>query len=138
MGKSVFHPSCKKTKYYDVEKINFDQSLNVGTAHLVSKCDHLLILWSIRNYPMEDQLPGSPYPVKVEFTIFKKHKHHFKSLKSMSGEFVFELNSGTLPQFNLMGLPDGEYECVARLNNKDYTKNVILSLIDGTYEVIIN
>jgi hypothetical protein len=138
MGKSVFNPSCKKTKYYDVEKINFDQNLNSGTAHLISKCDNLLLIWSIKNYPTEEQLPGAPYPIKVEFTIFKKHNHHFKSLKSMTGEFVFELNSGTLPQFNLMGLPDGEYQCVARLNNKDYYKYVIISLIDGSYEVIID
>lgn len=138
MGKSVFHPSCKKTKYYDIEKINFDQNLNNGTAHLISKCRHLLILWSIKNYPSEEPLPGARYPIKVEFTLFKKHKHHFKSLKSMSGEFVFELKSGTSQQFNLMGLPDGEYQCVARLNNTDCSKNVILSLIDGSYEVIIN
>ena len=137
MGKSIFHPSCKKTKYFDIEKINFDQSLNTGTAHLESNCSHLIIIWSIKNYPTEEQMPGSLYPIKVELTIFKKHKHHFKSLKSLSGEFVFELNSGTLPQFNALGLPDGEYQCIARLNNEDCYKHVTLSLIDGSYEVII-
>jgi hypothetical protein len=138
MGKSIFNPACKKTKYYKVEKVNFDQVLNVGTAHLKSKCHNLLILWSVKNYPTECQMPGSPYPVMVELTIFKKHRHHCKSLKSMSGEFVFELNSGTLPTLNSMGLPDGEYQFLARFNNKDCSRKIVLSMLEDCYELIIN
>jgi hypothetical protein len=134
MGKSIFHPSCKKTKYYKVKKVNFDQVLNVGTAHLKSKC-HLLVLWSIKNYPTEEQMPGSPYPIKVEVTIVKKHHDHH--LKSMSGEFVFELNSGTLPQLNSMGLPDGEYHFLARFNNRECSRKVCLSMNNGCNELII-
>ncbi len=137
MGKSIFHPSCKKTKYYKVKKVNFDQVLNVGTAHLKSKC-HLLVLWSIKNYPTEEQIPGSPYPVKVELTLFKKHNNHCKSFKSMSGEFVFELNSGTLPQLNSMGLPDGEYKFLTRSNNKDFSRTVVLCMSNNYYELIVN
>lgn len=136
MGKSIFHPSCKKTKYYKVKKVNFDQVLNVGTAHLKSKC-HLLILWSIKNYPTEEPIPGSPYPVKVELTVFEKHDH-CASLKSMSGEFIFELNSGTLPQLNSMGLPNGEYKFLVRSNNKDFSRKAILSMCDNYYELILN
>ena len=121
-----------------MKKLIFDQVLNIGTAHLKSKCYDLLVLWSVKNYPSEEQIPGSPYPVKVELTLFKKHRHHFKSLKSMSGEFVFELNSGTLPLLNSMGLPDGEYQFLARLNNKDCSKKVVLSMVDNCYELIIN
>ena len=140
MGKSIFHPSCKKTKYYKIHKINFDQDLNVGTAHLKSKCHNLLILWSIKNYPTECQSPGSPYPVTVEVTILKKHyhHHHLKCLKSMSGEFVFELNSGThQPQLNSMGLPDGEYQFLARFNDEECSRKVCLYMINECHELII-
>jgi hypothetical protein len=136
MGKSIFHPSCKKTKYYKVKKVNFDQVLNVGTAHLKSKC-HLLILWSIKNYPTEEQIPGSPYPIKVELTVFKKHDHCC-SLKSMTGEFVFELNSGTLPTLNSMGLPNGDYKFLIKSNNKDFSRKAVLSMCDNYYELILH
>lgn len=139
MGKSIFNPVCKKTKYYKVEKVNFDQVLNVGTAHLKSKCHNFLILWSIKNYPTECEMPGSSYPLKVELTLFKKHKQHcLKSHKSMTGEFVFELNSGTLPQLNSMGLLDGDYQFLARFNNKDCSRKICLSLVDNCYELVIN
>jgi hypothetical protein len=136
MGKSIFSPSCKKTKYYKVQKVNFDQVLNVGTAHLKSK-HHLLIIWSIKNYPTEEQIPGSPYPIKVELTVFKKHKH-CGSLKSMSGEFVFQLNSGTLPDLNSMGLPNGEYKFLVRSNNKDFSRKAELCMHDNYYELILH
>jgi hypothetical protein len=141
MGKSkcVFDSAFKKTKYFNLENINFDVLLQHGTCVLKSKHHKYYMIWSIRPYPLElPSMPGSPYPVLCEFTIFEKDNWgHHKSLDSFSGKFVYELNSGTLPVLNGLGLPNGEFKSMCRDNNCVEYFKVKLSLIDDCMEMSI-
>jgi hypothetical protein len=141
MGKSKCVLDCafKKTKYFDIENVNFDNLLNMGTCLLKSKHHKYYMIWTVRNYPAQlPSMPGSPHPVLCSYTIFDKDHHgHHKSFDSFSGEFVFDINSGTPPNFNQLGLPNGEYKTLGRDNNCKECFKVKFSLIDDCMEVSI-
>ena len=140
MGKSKceFDSTLKKTRYFDVENVNFDPVLNNGTCLLKSKHKCYLMVWSLRNYPVDaPSLPGSPYPVECTYTILDKHNYHHNSAESMSGRFMYQVNSGTPPTSNPLGIPQGEYPSLARDNNYESDYKVCLSLIDDGMEVSI-
>ena len=138
MGKtkcSLFS-SFKKTRYLDVSDVNYDPVLKSGTCLLKSKHRCLYMVWTLKNYPNEVQMPGSPYPVIFSYTIFEKNKCE-STAESMSGQFIFEENSGVPPNYNPLGLPFGEYRGLARDNNCDKSYKLKLSLVDDCMEITI-
>jgi hypothetical protein len=93
-----------KKQYFDITQVNFDKPLGLGSCKLVSKCNNFKMVWSVRNYPMEQPgMPGSPHPVLVRYTIYDKNN-------LINGEFVYELPSGTLPYLSSVGIPYGVYK----------------------------
>lgn len=129
---SIFSSSFKRSKTFTVNNINFDTVENKGTAHLTAGYHHYILVWSIRTYPMEmPGAPGSPYPIIFSYTIFDKNNYYDeKSHRSIRGEFIFEVNSGTLPNNSALGIPYGVYTSLARNNNyhrRDIHTEFILS-----------
>lgn len=135
--KDIFDPCFKKTRYYELDAINFDSSLHIGTCHLESHHHSYYLIWSISDYPTEAPMPGASYPVKVEYSLFDKCKKN-KTNNSMSGQFIYELTSGTLPQLNAMGIPYGVYKSIARNNKTNSYVNIVFSLSEDPLEVIVS
>ena len=138
MGKSIFDSSFKRSKTFDIEGINFDVATQRGTCKLVSKHHEYVLIWSITSYPTETpSMPGAPYPLLVSYTIFDGKDKCDKSLKSMSGRFVYELNSGTAPNNNSLGLPFGTYNSLAHNNNSHNSLSVFFCLVEDEMEITI-
>jgi len=78
---------------------------------------------------------GAPYPIEVSYTIFKKSS--LKQEKSLSGRFVYEINTGTIPQLNSMGVPYGVYKTIGHNNMNNLSLDVILSFSEEPLEIII-
>lgn len=140
MGKTkcVFDSVFKKTRYFDVENVNYDSTLKMGTCMLKSKKKCYVMIWSLREYPVElPSMPGAPYPVLCEYAVFSKKYHHLCSAEAMTGKFIYEVNSGTPPTTNPLGIPSGEYSSLARDTNRDKNYKVCLSLGNDCMEVSI-
>jgi len=137
-NKSVFVYTFKKTRYFDIENVNFDPVLKSGTCLLKSKRKCYNMIWTLNDYPTElPNMPGAPYPVLCTYTIFDKHNCFHSSAESMSGEFVYQVNSGTPPPNNTLGLPYGKYPSLAEDNNCHKHYNVRLLLVNDCMEVSI-
>jgi hypothetical protein len=137
--KDIFNPCFKKTRYYELTNVNFDSTLHVGSGQLVSHHNTYYLIWTIRDFPVElPSMPGAPYPVHVRYTIFEKCNKPNKTYDSLSGEFVYEINSGTLPQFNAMGIPYGVYKSIGRNNKYNRSVNVVFSVTEEPLEIIIS
>jgi hypothetical protein len=106
-----------------------------GTAlfTIFESSSSLVLIWQIENYPMETaEMPGSPYPVLVRYTLLNK-----KKLKSHTGNFIFEINSGTLQNYSKFGIPYGTYNSVAYSNNNGFEKKISLILTEETSNLIV-
>ena len=126
-----------KKKYFDIKDINFDATCQKGTCKLVNaKCNETLIMiWSIETYPtIPPSMPGAPYPLILNLTIFDDE---CKPINSMSSKIVYEINSGTLPKYSTLGVPFGCYKCVAVNNKYGDTSDVSLDLNENYLEVRI-
>lgn len=136
--KEIFDRCFDGEKCLEIKNINYDEVLHRGTCMLSSRKCHYLLTWQIRPFPTESAgMPGSPYPVEVVYTISDKEKCDIDSLKSMTGRFVYEVPSGTLPQNSPLGIPFGEYHSLARNNNRNREVSVCMSLLENCLEVIV-
>jgi hypothetical protein len=121
-----------------IDKINFEN--NMGTCHLVMKKSVCKMVWSVVNYPVEPpSMPGAPYPVLVSYTIFSNTTCD-NALNSQTGNFIYEINSGTLPNLSPLGIPYGFYKSVARHNKTlrpNESSKVIFNLTEQCLEVMI-
>lgn len=132
------HYSIKTGTYY-VDKVNLVGSS--GTCTLVSSYEYnLIMVWSIENYPMETAgMPGAPFPVLFKYTIFSHgNKPNDNNLRSISGEIVFEVNSGTLPNNNSLGVPFGTYYSLGRNTKRDRVNHIVFSLNETNMKVTIH
>ena len=136
MGRSIFDSSFK-TKYFTLENINWDPVNQAGTCKLDSKGHEYVMIWTIKNYPMEAPMPGAPFSIQVNYTILRKNNRPNTSFRSMSGVFVYQLNSGTLPNNSALGIPYGEYCSIARNNYNCDAVEVEFMLGDDLLEVQI-
>jgi hypothetical protein len=92
------------------------------------------MIWSIQNYPNElPSMPGSPYPVQVNFTIFDNSK----SVNSMSGVLVYKINGGVLVLYSDLGIPFGHFHSVAFNNKYGDTEIIKFDLNQNYLEVSI-
>lgn len=96
----IFDMKFKKKQYFEITNVQFDASTQTGTCKLVNDDLIYTLVWNILNYPPQAPMPGAPYIVKVIYSIIDPSKK-----KSMNGEFVYELYSGTLPNYSSMGIP---------------------------------
>ncbi len=94
-----------------IDKINFLSETGHGTSQLKSQENIFVMSWSVENFPMETAgMPGSPYPVKISFTIcLKTGLKSDHALNSIYGQFMYSVNSGTYPNFSSLGIRYGEY-----------------------------
>jgi hypothetical protein len=123
------------TKVFPIEKINFDIDSKSGTALLENGKNTYVLIWLIKNFPVQPpSMPGAPYPVEVIYTLYKKNNKR-KTQKSMSGQFVYEINSGTLPNYSPLGIPFGEYKSVARNNNRDQIVSLLFCLDENELQL---
>ena len=127
MNTSLFGFIFPKTEICTIDNIHYDISSHNGTCRLTSDDNSYVMIWSITNYPIETSgLPGSPYPVKINYSIMKKSNFMVdNALKSITGEFIYEINSGTLAHLSLLGIKYGIYHSCAS-NNKSGTETKIL------------
>ena len=97
-----------------VENVNFAGV--VGTCALTSPFSNYTMAYEVIVYPPKIPMPGAPYPVKFRYTIYDD------KLNSVTGEYILEINSGTLPNNCDLGIPFGEYKSLARGNiyNKEF------------------
>lgn len=140
MVKTIFDLCFSKTKQFTCENVNFDTANNMGTCRLISRHRCYLLIWSITNYPSETAgLPGAPYPIKVSYTLLDRTKCDSlkDSLKSISGEFVYALNGGTLPNNSELGVPKGNYHSIGRNNNNEHLVSVLFELNDNSMVVTV-
>jgi hypothetical protein len=116
--------SFTETKVCVIENINYSIESGRGTCKLKSPSDNYFMTWDVVKYPMENEgMPGSPYPIKFSFTIGQKNKLQQNHVtNSISGQLIYEVNSGTFLNLSPMGIGYGDYY-VCAFNNK--TGNVI-------------
>ena len=136
--KDIFDPRFKKTRYYEITNINYDSSIKCGTAHLDSRHKNYYLIWSLKNYPMEVPIiPGALYPIQVNYTIFERCVKENKMYNSISGNFVYEINSGILPNLNSIGIPFNIYKSIGRNNLNNLYVDVIFLVTEEPLEIII-
>lgn len=113
--------------YFDIEEVQFNYKL--GVCQLKSdkvESSQYNMIWSVVDYPMEKPIPGAPFPVKVVYSIERRPNKPHQS-KILSGEFIYYINSGTLPQYNEMGLVAGSYTSYARYNKNNEVYRVVIN-----------
>ncbi len=100
-----------ETEVCQIDKINFLFESHNGTCQLKSLLNIYQMVWTIENFPMETAgMPGSPYSVKFSFTIgIKTGENLDHALNSISGQFIYQVRSGTYPNFSPLGIRYGEY-----------------------------
>lgn len=94
-----------------IENVNLTG--NLGTCKLVSSSRNFTMAYEIITYPPAVPMPGAPFPTKFRYTIYKQCNG---KIESVTGEFIFQQSSGTLPNNCDLGIPFGEYKSLARDN----------------------
>ena len=78
-------------------------------------------------------MPGSPYPIKFTFTIgLKSGIHQDHALNSISGQFIYTVNSGTFPNFSPLGIRYGEYFATGTNNKTGQIIKVLFKINENT------
>jgi hypothetical protein len=135
MGRNIFSSRFCDDIKFKIENVTFDASNNVGTCQLVSDKKNYIMIWKITDYPSVNPIPGALVPYLVELNIFDEYPScYYKSLKSISGKFVYEVNSGTLPIYSPLGIPYGNYINLLTNNYNGNTLNGILYLDQNCLE----
>jgi hypothetical protein len=138
MVRNIFDSNYKKKRYFDIEMVNFDNINLNGTCKLTYDDIHYFMTWSLTQFPTEVQsLPGSPIPIKVNYTIYGNCDNKSDSLNSMSGEFIYKIPSGTLPNYSSLGIPFGTYNSLAYDNIDGNKLNISLCLNETYTEIAI-
>jgi len=128
--------SC--SQIYSIESINLNG--NKGCAKLNSldpskPVQQLSLVWEITEYPMEHPgMPGSPYTVKVDFTIFDKINY---SNDLLIGQIIYQINSGTLVKYSELGIPYSTYMFVLDSGRDNSKFKVGLFLTEDSSKIIV-
>jgi len=132
-----------------MKKINCSQIYSIDSISLVSNkgCaklnslkqepkPKLEIIWKITEFPIENQgMPGSPFTVKVNITIFDKSIYLNKQL---NGQFIYQIHSGTLTKYSKLGIPFGTFMFVASSTDYDLKSKIALTLTEESSKLIIS
>jgi len=137
--------SCKHSlfngvKILNISKINFNVLELNGTCTLISSdfSKSYNMVWNIENYPSYSAgLPGSPFPIKVNYTIFTNIQENDKALNSISGVFIFKQNSGTFPNNSELGIPYGIYESCGSYNKYNKKQKITFNLNYNMLQILL-
>ena len=114
---------------------NVNLTGNLGTCALTSDFSNYTMAYEIITYPPKlPSMPGAPYPIKFRYTIYNMVN---SKIESVSGEFIFQLNSGTLPNNCDLGIPFGEYKSLARDDKIHYSVYLKFKLLTTGLEVYV-
>jgi len=132
-----------KTEVCTITNVNFNHDSLTGTCKLVSSISPstYIMIWSIQNYPMETTgMPGSPFSICVSWSISTKSGSNDHSRNTISGQFVYQINSGTFPNFSELGIRFGEYFSIGtNLKSNKKTKVLIkLNESEPSYVYLFN
>ncbi len=132
-----------KTEVCTITNVNFNHDSLTGTCKLVSSISPSTynMIWSIQNYPMETiGMPGSPYSIQVAWSISTKSGSNIHSRNTISGQFIYQINSGTFPNFSDLGIRYGEYFSIGtNLKSNNKTKVLIkLNESESSYIYLFN
>ena len=144
-----------KTEVCTITNVNFNHDSLTGTCKLVSSTSPstysskgtytpsrgYIMIWSIQNYPMETTgMPGSPFSICVSWSISTKSGSNDHSRNTISGQFVYQINSGTFPNFSELGIRFGEYFSIGKnLKSNKKTKVLIkLNESEPSYVYLFN
>ncbi len=132
-----------KTEVCVISNVNFNHDSLTGTCKLVSSTSPSTysskgtytpsrgynMVWSIQNYPMETAgMPGSPYSIQVSWSISAKFGSNDHGLNTISGQFIYSVNSGTFPNFSELGIRFGEYFSIGSNLKSDNKTKVLIKL----------
>ncbi len=120
-----------KTEVCAISNVHFNHDTLTGTCKLVSSTSPTtyVMIWSIQNYPIETTgMPGSPYSIKVSWSISTKSGSNDHGLNTISGQFVYSINSGTFPNFSELGIRYGEYFSIGTNLKSDNKTKVLVKL----------
>ncbi len=134
-------PNSHESLIYSINNINFVAEIKKGIAKLQSENNNLNIIWNVSHYPMENEgMPGSPFPIQVNYTIFDKTTGSVnrRNYDSYSGSFIFQISSGTLPKYSDMLIPIGTYVSTAKSNIRKSNRNITMVLTETTAKLIIS
>ncbi len=126
------------SQIYSIDMINLIN--HVGCAKLnpikINLTQQLCLIWKITDYPMEHQgMPGSPYTVQVNLTIFDK-TNYLNDL--LIGQFIYHIHSGTLVKYSSLGIPYGTYIFSASSTEFDVKKKIMIILTEQSLKLIIS
>ena len=130
-----------ESQIYTLINISYLTDTKKGTCKLVTPKSTLNIIWSIQQYPMERPgIPGSPFSVEVYYTIFDKDSHGLtkSNYNSLTGNFIYQINSGTLPKYSELGIPFGTYTSIATSNDTKCNKKIMIILTEFASKLIIS
>jgi hypothetical protein len=125
------------SKIYTIANINYLNNQHKGIAKLSSS---KRLIWSITEYPVETLgMPGSPYLIQVSYTLINKKysNQHKRNFSSISGSFVYQISSGTLPHLSELGIPFGTYLSLGRSDNIEFNKKIMIILTENSSKLII-
>ncbi len=102
---------------FKIKNVSLNETENVGYCELESKNKTLGMSFLKADLPYNSGLLGAPYPTYFEYTIYDMNTVSAdKSLNSITGEFIFKQNAGTLPNYSSLLLPYGTYSTFGRLD----------------------
>jgi hypothetical protein len=124
------------SQIYSIESICLIESKGCAKLSPLKPSPQLNMIWDIKEFPVETQgMPGSLYTVQVNFTIFDKTSYINNLL---SGQFVYNINSGTLVKYSKLGIPFGIYMFGASSIEYDLKYKISLSLTEDSTKLIIS
>lgn len=133
MTSKLFGFNFDETEICTIDKINYNHDSHIGTCKLISNTNTYVMSWEIIDFPMESSgMPGSPYPIKVSYNIgYKSNGTNDDSLQSLSGQFIYEINSGTFPNLSLIGIRYGQYYTCSSNNKNGQINNILFNISEN-------
>ncbi len=116
---------------YKIKNVLLNETQTIGYCELESKTKTLGMNFFKEVPPYNSGLIGAPYPSIFTYTIYDMNTVSAdKSLKSITGQFVFKQNAGTLPDYSSLLIPYGTYSTFGRFDKSSQGRNLTFSLKD--------
>lgn len=130
-----------QSNIYTITNVSYVPIQRKGTAKLTSPCSsNMRLIWCVNEYPMDVLgMPGSPYTIQVEYTIFDKNLPNptKSNYNSIQGSFVYQIASGTLPKYSELGIPYGTYTSMGMSCDADFNKKIMIILTETSLKLIV-
>jgi len=124
------------SQIYSIDSINLVSNKGCAKLNSLEPEPKLGIIWEITEFPIENQgMPGSPFTVTVNFTIFDKSIYLNNQL---NGQFIYQVHSGTLTKYSKLGIPFGTYMFVTSSTDYNLKSKIALTLTEESSKIIIS